>query len=362
MVSRMLTRNVVIAAAALAVASTTVLGGQSNPARPDARTLAGTEAVKAFIASRIQKNWTQPKTPWGDPDISGVFTTKNETNTPLERPAEWSGRAIDSITPPELADAIKRRQAGALMRRAPRVVPIHWFDNLAAANSRPWFVVEPVDGKVPPRVAGAPVAPPELTLQDRQVLVGQAGADAVDALVDTNKKDEPEDRTLGDRCIVFTGDPFRLPGIYGNSYEIVQAPGYVVVRDEMVHEARMIPMDGRPLPSSAVRQYLGISRGWWDGNTLVVETSNFSDHARLTHRGASVKNLRAIERFTRISPKQVEWTLTIDDPTVYTRQWTRSLPMTKDDTQPIHEYACHEGNTGMANLLSAGRFIDKQGK
>jgi hypothetical protein len=345
-----------VAALGLIVASSGVIGGQGAASRPDARTLPGTDNVKAFIASRVQKNWTPPKTPWGHPDISGVFTTKDEANTPFERPDEWAGRKMEDIKPAELADAIVRRQEGALERGSPRVVPIHWFDNLAAQNKRPWFVIDPPEGKIPARVAGVPPEPPTQNFQS-SVELTQAAVDAADALQDNNPKDMPANRTLGDRCIVF-GGLWRTPGIYGNSYQILQTPDHVIVRYEMVHEARMIPLDGRARPSGVVSPYFGVSRGWWEGNTLVVETTNFNENGR--HRGMSPKNLRLIERFTRIGPNQVDWTMTIDDPSVYTRPWTYSIPMTEDNSQLIFEYACHEGNFGMANLLTAGRLQDRR--
>jgi hypothetical protein len=347
-------RSIVAVTLAILGASAALMG-QSQPARPDARTLPGTDNVKAFLASRVQKNWTQPKTPWGDPDVSGVFTTKDEANTPFERPDEWAGRKIDDITPAELAEAIVRRQEGALERGSPRVVPIHWFDNLAAQNKRPWFVIDPPEGKIPARVAGAPPEPPSQNFQT-DVQLTQAQVDAADALQDNAPKDVPANRSLGDRCIAF--GPWLTPIIYGNSYQILQTPTHVVLRYEMVHESRTIPLDGRSRPTGAVTPYSGVSHGWWEGNTLVVETTNL--HQRLNYRGVVPKNLRLVERFTRISPRQVEWTMTIDDPTTWTRPWTYSYPMTEDDTQLIHEYACHEGNFGMANLLTAGRLLDQK--
>jgi hypothetical protein len=360
MEDRMLNRIVRSLAAIVCamVALSAALMGQAQPARPDARSLQGTENVKAFIAARVQKNWTPPTTPWGDPDISGVFTTKDEANTPFERPDEWAGRRIDDIKPAELAEAIVRRQEGALERGSPRVVPIHWFDNLAAQNKRPWFVIDPPEGKIPARVPGVPPEPPTQNFQST-VQLTQAAVDAADALQDNNPKDMPANRSLGDRCIVF-GGLWRTPGIYGNSYQVLQTRDHVIVRYEMVHEARMIPLDGRGRPAGVVTPYFGISRGWWEGNTLVVETTNINQNAR--HRGMSAKNLRLVERFTRISPTQVDWSMTIDDPTVYTRPWTYSIPMTEDNSQLIFEYACHEGNFGMANLLTAGRLLDQKEK
>jgi hypothetical protein len=348
----------IVAIACAMVAASAALVGQGQPARPDARTLQGTDSVKAFIAARVQKNWTPPRTPWGDPDISGVYTNKDEANTPFERPDEWAGRRIDDIKQAELADAIVRRQEGALERGSPRVVPIHWFDNLAAQNKRPWFVIDPPEGKIPARVAGAPPEPPTQNYQS-SVQLTQAAVDQADALQDNNPKDAPVNRTWSDRCIIL-GGLWRTPGLYGNSYQILQTKDYVVIRQEMVHEARIVPLDGRARPTSVVQPYVGLSRGWWEGNTLVVETTNINE--KLQHRGVSAKNLRLVERFTRISPTQVDWSITVDDPTVYTRPWTYSIPWTEDNSQLIFEYACHEGNFGMANLLTAGRLQDRKQK
>jgi hypothetical protein len=332
----------------------------AQSARPDASSLPGTENLKAFIASRVQKNWTPPKTPWGDPDIQGVFTTKDEANTPFERPDEWAGRKMDDITPKEFAEALAKRQQEAV-ERAPFAgggepeegvaiaVPIHWFDNLAAQNSRGWFVIDPPEGKVP-----------ALTPEGERQAKDNRGRRTVDPGAATNRggrRDTYLDRSLGDRCILLAGGLLQLPLIYGNSFQIVQHQNHVVIRQEMVHEARMVPLDGRPQPSSIVRSYIGMSRGRWDGNSLVVETTNI--HPSYAYRDTSAEHLRVIERFTRIAPNRVERTVTIDNPTVYPRPWTFSFPMTEDNTQLIHEYACHEGNFGMANLLSAGRQADQ---
>ena len=352
----------------IAAATAVTVGGlspltfaqQSAVGAAQAVQLPAAESTKAFIASRMQKNWTPPRTPWGDPDIQGNFTTKDEANTPMERPAEWAGRAMDSIAPKELAAAIVKRQQAAV-ESAPFAgggepdegiaiaVPIHWFDNLAAVNSRPWFVIDPPDGVVPPVKPDAPSANARGG--------GQMGG----------RRDTYTDRSSGDRCISWGA--WRLPTIYGNSYQIVQTPDYVVLRQEQVHEARMVPLKGSAPLDPAIRTHLGQARGHWEGNTLVVVTTNFHPDTTLRGFGRSApgrrgaipaSNLRLIERFTRIAPGKVEWTMTFDDPKVYARDWTFSLPMTEDDKQIIHEYACHEGNFGLANILSAGRAAEAQ--
>jgi hypothetical protein len=348
-----------LAAVVTVIAASATAGGQAPAGRPDALSLPGTDTIKAFIASRIQKNWTQPKTPWGDPDIAGVFTTKDEANTPLERPAEWAGRKMDDITSAEFEAAVQKRQQLAL-ETAPFAgggepeegvaiaVPIHWFDNLAAKNSRPWFVIDPVEGKIPDMT-------PEGQREASEYVKSRAVPEGA-ARNRGGRRDTFLDRSLGDRCIV-VGGPWILPAIYGNSFQIVQSKSHIVIRQEMVHEARIVPLDGRTMPGDALRTHVGQSRGRWEGNTLVVETTNFRPD--VMYRNVSAKNLRLVERFTRIAPQRVEWTMTIDHPSAWPRPWTYSLPMTEDDKQIIHEYACHEGNFGMANLLSAGREADK---
>jgi hypothetical protein len=311
----------------------------------------GAEAVKAFVTARLAKGFVSPKTPWGDPDISGVFTTKDEANTPFERPDEWAGRRMEDITPNEFAEALAQRQQIAL-ERAPFAgggddlveqgvaiaVPIHWFDNLTAKNSRPWFVIEPADGKMPTL---APTAAAEKV--DRPGFLAPG-------------RDSYTDRSTTDRCI--GGTVWKIPTLYGNSHDIVQTPGHVSFRYESMRTARTIRLN-QPHLSQAIRPLYGDSIGWWDGNTLVVETTNFPD--TVDYRGYSAKDLRVIERFTRTEPKTVEWSMTFDNPKVWTKPWTYSYPMTQDDTQPIFEYACHEGNFGLANILSAGRSVESKG-
>ena len=337
------------------------LSGQ-RPTPDWAESLPDASVVKKFIASQVQANWEPPKTPWGDPDIQGNFTTKDEANTPFERPLEWTGRTIDKITTEELAADIVERQQRAL-ETAPFAgggepdqgvaiaVPIHWFDNLAAQNARPWFVIDPIDGAIPPLTSGEPGG---------FVFGGGAtrGGDDRETRLRGGHRNSYTDRYLGDRCIMWASGVPHFPIIYGNSFQILQTADHVVVRYEMIHEARIIPLDGRPHPNSAIRSYMGDSRAYWDGNSLVVETTNV--HEAANYLGAPGKNVRLVERFTRIAPQKVEWTMTLDDTTTWQRPWTYSRPMTEDDTQIIHEYACHEGNYGMANLLSAARAQERQ--
>ncbi len=165
------------------------------------------------------------------------------------------------------------------------------------------------------------------------------------------------DFTLYERCITRGLPGSMMPAIYGNSYQIIQAPGYVAITYEMIHETRVIPLDGRPHANPAVRSYMGDARGRWDGDTLVVETTNFREEG--IYRGANPGTLRLIERFTRTGPKTVKWAVTVDDSQTWTRPWTFSMPLTMDETQPVLEYSCHEGNLGLMNILSAARADEK---
>jgi hypothetical protein len=148
-----------------------------------------------------------------------------------------------------------------------------------------------------------------------------------------------------------------MPAIYGNSYEIVQSPGYVAIRYEMIHEARVIPLDRRPPIGQSITQDMGNARGWWDGDTLVVETTGFKQ--RSIYRNANADTLKLTERFTRTGPDKVRWTVTVDDPMTWTRPWTFSLPLTADD-RPLPSYECHEGNYGLRNILSAARAEERE--
>jgi hypothetical protein len=151
-----------------------------------------------------------------------------------------------------------------------------------------------------------------------------------------------------------------IPAIYGNSYQILQTPDYVAIRYEMIHETRIVPLDGRAHTSPKIRTYMGDARGHWEGDTLVVETMNFRDEA--SYRNSNGSTLRLTERFTRVGPSTVKWAVTVEDPKTWVRPWTFAMPLTIDDTQPVLEYACHEGNLGLRNILSAARSEEEAAK
>ncbi len=227
------------------------------------------------------KVYTPPKTVWGDPQIAGVYTNNDESLIPFERPAQFEGRRLEDITEAELEklrDDRSEQRIDADRNRAEFRSPIHWFENMFPNNSRAWLVTDPPDGHVPPA--------------DRRSAAAERGARGRQA--GKGPADSAADRSLYDRCITRGLPGSMMPAIYGNAYEILQGPGYVSILYEMVHEARVIPLDGRPHPGQNIRMYMGDARGRWEGNTLVVETTNFTD--KTPYRGSS-EHLKMTERF-----------------------------------------------------------------
>ena len=295
-----------------------------------------------------------PRTPWGDPDIAGAYNNSDESGIPFERPDEFAGRRLEDFTPAELEKLTQQRQQQTI-ERAPGLSefpgatsPMHWFENYFAANSRAWLVTDPPDGKVPPT-----------TDEGRR-----RAAERAAARKGRGPADSWEDRSLYDRCITRGVPGSMMPAIYGNSYQIQQGPGVVTITYEMVHDTRVIPIESstglgsgaRPHVSPKIRQYLGDARGRWEGDTLVVETTNFND--RVPYRGSS-DQLRIVERFTPIGPDTLEWAITFDDSHTWARPWTFTMNLTHDESQPPFEYACHEGNYGLRNILSAARAEER---
>ena len=218
-----------------------------------------------------------------------------------------------------------------------------WVQNLTLGKGgQAWLVIDPPDGKIPPLTAAA---------QQRAQASGRARSSFAGGPFDG-----PEDLSLLDRCITRSVPGSMIPVMYGNTYEIVQTPGYVVITYEIIHEVRIIPVDGRPHLGRAIRQHMGDARGHWEGDVLVVETTNFTPQA--AYRGSSAPTLRVIEHFTRVAPDKIMWTATIEDPSTWTRPWTLGMPLTADP-QPVMAFDCHEGNYGMRNILSAARAEDK---
>jgi hypothetical protein len=311
-----------------------------------------TLAIGAMLSAQSYK---APRTPWGDPDLSGVYSNDDETGTPMERPAAFDGRRIEDITPAELASLNKQRTeqfnagvAGTEFAGGLRP-PTHLiFDSFERKNSRPWSLTDPPDGRIPPMT---PEGQQRLRRPQRGV---STNANPVGPF------NSYEDMGLYDRCITRGIPNSMMPAGYGSNYEILQGQGWAAIRYEMIHETRVIPLDsvsGRPHLTKNIRLDLGDPRGHWEGDTLVVETTNFTE--RSVYRGGS-PDLKMTERFKPLSSGAVDWSVTFDDPRTWTRPWTFTMKLTKKDrTQQVYEYACHEGNYAMPNILSAQRSAEK---
>ncbi len=313
---------------------------------PAAKISIAGQAPKAAPKSAAKK-YTPPKTPWGDQDLQGSFTNVSENGTPLERPEQFEGRRLEDVTGPELLQIKREAQKRTIGNFEG---PLHalegwWQPDLNMdKGSQAWLVADPPNGKIP-----------ALTAEAQQRAAARADARRRSG---RGPADSWEDRSLYDRCITRGLPGSMMPAIYGNGYYIVQAPGYVAITYEMIHETRIIPLDGRPQTGSTMRAHMGYARGRWEGDTLVVETANFRDES--TYRQANASTLKLIERFTRIAPDKVKWSVTVDDPKTWTAPWTFSMPLTKDDSGPVLEYSCHEGNLGLMNILSGARADDRK--
>jgi hypothetical protein len=349
------------AAAAVCCVTIAVVTAQTEP-----RT-AGKPAAKVF------------RTPWGDPDLQGIWA--NRIVTPLERPKAFAGK--EKLTPEEVARLEKAsientdrdRREGKPQTDVARAYNDFWNERGAPpkATDRVSLVIDPPDGRIPSytpqalkrfsdwaqrtgRVGSA------ATLVGRRLVAGGTSEDGVtDGLEGGDdgrgvRSENPEDRNLGERCITF-GVP-RLPGGYNNNWQIVQSPGYVTILIEMGWETRVIPIDGGPHLPPTVKQWLGDSRGHWEGDTLVIDTTNFTDKSNF--RG-SFETLHLVERLRRVDRDTIEYRFTVDDPATWTKPWTASIPLTalEDKVPQIFEYDCHEGNYGMAGLLRGARALER---
>jgi hypothetical protein len=286
-----------------------------------------------------------PRTPWGDPDLQGIFTNKDEVDTPLEKPSEFEGRRIEDFRPTEVAAILKKRNDDRPRVQevaAGRIGPIEWQNQTdLTKGSRLWFVSSPPDGKIP-----------QLTVEARA-----RAAARLEAQRGRGRADSWLDLDLSSRCITQGLPASMMPGTSGNSYEIVQAPGYVAIRYERFNEVRVIPLDGRPPANVGIRAHMGDARGRFQGDSLIVETMNFRDES--VYRGANPIRLRLVERFTPAPDGRLEWSVTVEDPSTWTRLWTFSMALTPDSEERIFEYACHEGNRALANILSGARAEER---
>jgi hypothetical protein len=288
-------------------------------------------------------SYKQPRTSWGDPDMQGIWN--NVTATPLERSKELADKAFLSE---QEAKEFEARQAKRLAEIESRphtgYAASVWFETSGElSQNRTALLVDPENGRLP-----------DLTPE------GQKIASELTASAKTSPADTPEDRGPYERCITRGLPGSMMPGFYNHNYHIMQTPGYVAIVVEMIHDARIIPMDGRPHIGGEIKQWLGNSRGRWEGNTLVVETRGLR-RIDQHHAGAfgTSEQGKVIERFTRLGPNEMDYRVTVEDAPTWAKTWTASIPMTKVEG-PLYEYACHEGNYGLPNILAGHRREERE--
>ena len=300
------------------------------------------------------KTWVQSKTPWGDPDLQGTWTSDDCIGTPMNRPANFGNRSY--FTEQELAQRQsqldKQHQNDLAETVAPdaRVgtgPPSHWGERARRPCKQTSLVVDPPDGQTPALL-------PEALARPR----GEAATN------NNPKADSWLDFSTYIRCITRGVVGSIYPVVYGNGQEIVQGPGYVSIMQEMVHEARIIPLDGRPHASANMRTYMGDPRGRWDGNSLVVETTNFlGGKTSVSANGwgtPTSEALKLVERYTRVGPNEMRYEVTVDDPKTYVRPFKIGFPLTQEPGYRNFEYACHEGNYAMFDSLSGARAEERK--
>lgn len=314
-------------------------------------TIAATFSTQSFAAD---SNYIAPRNEWGQPDLRGVWNFSS--NTPLERPAKYADQEF--LTADDVAqiraDAIAEieRSDGNSSQGGVGGYNQFWIEGLPIEeNTRTSLLIDPPDGRMPKRVPGAPIA------------FGGLGPDIKGELpvrftVGGIGKDHPEQRGLSERCLMgFNSVPPFMPSMYNNNVQLFQNKDHVVIFNEMIHEARIVPIDGRPHLPEDIAQWTGDSRGYWDGDTLVVVTTNFTDKTQ-SFRGTGISaNMHLTERFTRVSDDRVNYVFTVNDPMAFEAPFTVEVPMHKMEEE-LYEYACHEGNYGMVNILRGQRIED----
>ena len=307
---------------------------------------AAAQAPSAAKARPAARTWSPPKTPWGEPDLQGVYS--NRTITPFERPTEFAGKT--ELSDEEIADLEGRaatrsvdngRAKGTDSDVSSAYNEFWWDRGRKVTTRRSSLIVDPPDGRVPPLTAEAQRRAAE---EYKQPVYRGGGANGRGA-------DWTTDRSLFERCITRGLPGAMSPSAYNNNYRIVQSPGFVAIQIEMLGGARVIPTTGGSHVNASLRQYMGDSRGHWEGDTLVVETTNFTN--RTLYRGAA-EHLKLVERFTRVDATTLDYQFTVDDATTFVRPWTASVPYLNIGEQ-LFEYACHEGNYGMEGILSGAR-------
>jgi hypothetical protein len=292
-----------------------------------------------------------PHTPWGDPDLQGIWPSGALITVPFERPVELGTRAL--LTDKEYAARATEVQRQAeddaepiSKGAAPSVnPPSHWLE-IGRATRQASLIVDPPDGRLPPMTDD-----------------GKRRAAAWPSTNPTAPYARAQDFNIYDRCLTRGVLGSSFPNIYNSGMEIHQAPGLVVLRYEMIHETRIIPLDARPHLAPAIRSYMGDTRGHWDGQTLVVETTNFNgktgSYGRNGNGNPTSEALKLVERFTRRGADTLEYSVNVEDPRTWTKPWTVAFSLTRDPDYVMYEYACHEGNYAIANILRAFRAAER---
>jgi hypothetical protein len=305
-------RRLIIAALVALVGAT--LGAQSSPSRG---------------------RWTAPRTAWGAPDLQGIWTSDDARSVPMQRPQQFGERRL--LTDEEFAERKRRDDETRGDTRAGAGTFVGEVGTRTVRQTS--LVIDPPDGRTPPLTAEA------------------QAKNAATAILRARLPQTWEDRSISDRCIT-RGILAALPTLYGNGLRIVQNPGYVAISYEMIHETRIVPIDGRPHLPKNLRLYMGDPRGRWDGDTLVIDTTNFSDQTVVGQNQTS-ELLHVTERLTRISAETVQYEATIDDPRTWTKPWTVTVPLSRQAGYQIFPYECHEGNFALRNILSAARAEER---
>ncbi len=320
---------------------------------------AATQTKTGAKPAPATKTWAPPHTPWGDPDLQGVWN--DATSTPLQRPTGVKEK--DVLSDEEAADfqndleyqLSRDRRDGGNAVDVNRAYNEHWMDARRlkiTADRRTSLIVDPPDGRIPPTL---PLSP-----EREKVRAARAGANT---RFNAGLPENYRDFSLPVRCIIRTDSPPYLPTIYNNDFQIFQSPGYVVIAPEMIHSARIIPLDARPHLGKNLRQWLGDTRGHWEGNTLVIETTNFRTDDGVIFQNANPDTYRIVERFTRIGPSQISYEFTVSDPMTWTKPWTARIPWNKiDPDEQMYEYGCHEDNYDEVHFLSGARSREKKGE
>jgi hypothetical protein len=340
--------------ALIAIAAVTLAACSQQPG--DSAAAAGTAEAAAADNGTAAGGYQAPRTSWGDPDISGKWPSTAMVGTPMQRDEKLGLR--NELTDEELAEreAQFARQSdldnadfelenaantpgGAV--GGPVSPPPHWLER-GEPQRQASLLVDPPNGRMPPLTEQA---------QQRQAALREYAQSRGPA-------DSYTDRSLYDRCITRGLVGSMMPVIYNNGVLIMQSPGYVTITNEMIHETRVVPLDGRPHVGSAIKQWLGDSRGHWDGDSLVVETTNLNDRANVGIARQS-DQVKVTERFTRVDADTLEYRVTVDDPLTYTAPWTMQFPLDREDDYGMFEYACHEGNYAMFNILSGHRADER---